>query len=180
MAGLPVDSLLAALHSRVSFVGLEEGFVLLRAGGAQESGMTRVNERWRHDWAEPFGSLLVFGKEDMLAYYYATVPRLADARGWQPVVKLDMHEAPYALPLASNIDSFLDTYSRYLEALVEEPEYEELGSAALAFPWQVPEIFARDQQLVQMLRDARFDFLLPGDDETRAWISQVLAASVRR
>jgi hypothetical protein len=180
VAGLPVDPLLAAVHSRVSYIGLEEGFVLLRAGVARESDLSRVNERWRRDQAEPFASLLVFGKEDMLAYYYATVPRLADARGRQPVVKLDMHEAPHALPLASDIDSFFDTYSRYLEALVAEPDHEELGPAALTFPWQVPEIPARDRPLVEMLRDGRFDFLMPRDEETREWISRVLGASVRR
>ncbi|HLM42573.1 MAG TPA: hypothetical protein VK458_01845 [Myxococcaceae bacterium] len=63
----------------------------------------------------------------MLAYHYATVPCLADARGLQPVVKVDMHEEPYAVPLASNVDRFFDTYSRYLEVLVAEPDYEELG-----------------------------------------------------
>jgi hypothetical protein len=176
VAGLPLDSLLAAVHAQVGYVGLEEGFVLLRAGDAQQSDLLRVNERWRRDQTDPFGSLLVFGKEDMLAYHYATVPHLEDARGLQPVVKVDMHEEPYAVPLASTVDRFFDTYSRYLEVLVAEPDYEELGPAVRTFPWQVPELIARDQPLVEMLQAGRFDFLMPKDDETRSWVAMILEA----
>jgi hypothetical protein len=177
VAGLPLDSLLAAVHTQVGYVGLEEGFALLRAGDARQSDLLRVNERWRRDQADPFGSLLVFGKEDMLAYHYATVPRLADARGLQPVVKVDMHEEPYAVPLASNVDHFFDTYSRYLEVLVAEPDYEELGPAARTFPWQVPELIARDRPLVELLQAGHFDFLIPKDEETRSWVAVILGAA---
>jgi hypothetical protein len=176
VAGLPLDSLLATVHSQVGYVGLEEGFVLLRAGDVRHSDLLRVNERWRRDHADPFGSLLVFGKEDMLAYHYATVPRLADARGLQPVVKVDMHEEPYAVPLASTVDRFFDTYSRYLEVLVAEPDYEELGPAVRTFPWQVPEIIARDRPLVEMLQAGHFDFLMPKNEETRSWVAMILGA----
>ena len=177
VAGLPLDSLLAAVHTQVGYVGLEEGFVLLRAEDAQHSDLLRVNERWRRDHADPFGSLLVFGKEDMLAYHYATVPHLADARGVQPVVKVDMHEEPYAVPLASTVDRFFDTYSRYLEVLVAEPGFEELGPAVRTFPWQVPELIAQDQPLVELLQTGRFDFLMPKDEETRSWVAMILGAA---
>jgi hypothetical protein len=177
VAGLPLDSLLAAVHSQVGYVGLEEGFVLLRAGAARQSDLLRVNERWRQDRTNPFGALLVFGKEDMLAYHYATVPQLANARGLQPVVKVDMHEAPYAVPLASNVDRFFETYSRYLEVLVAEPDYEEFGPSVLTFPWQVPELIARDQPLVELLQAGRFDFLMPKGEETRSWVAAVLRAA---
>jgi hypothetical protein len=177
VAGLPLDSLLAAVHAQVGYVGLEEGFVLLRAGDARQSELLRVNERWRRAQAGPFDALLVFGKEDMLAYHYATVPHLADARGLQPVVKVDMHEEPYAVPLASNVDRFFDTYSRYLEILVAEPDYEEFGPAVRTFPWQVPELIAQDQPLVESLQAGHFDFLLPKDEETRSWVAMILRAA---
>jgi hypothetical protein len=177
VAGLPLDSLLAAVHTQVGYVGLEEGFVLLRAGDARQSDLLRVNERWRRDLAGPFGPLLVFGKEDMLAYHYATVPQLADARGLQPVVKVDMHEEPYAVPLASNVDRFFETYSRYLEVLVAEPDYEELGPAVRTFPWQVPELIAQDRPLMELLQAGRFDFLMPKDEETRSWVAMILSAA---
>jgi len=176
VAGAPLDPLLAAMHTQVGYIGLDEGFTLLRAGDARHSDLLRANERWRRDRAEPLGSLLVFGKEEMLAYYYATIPHLADARGQQPVVKVDVHEEPYAVPLASNIDCFFDTYSRYLEVLVAEPEYDELGPAVLTFPWQVPELIARDKPLVELLQAGRFDFLMPKDEETRTWVARVLGA----
>ena len=175
-AGLPLDPLLAAVHTQVGYIGLDEGFTLLRAGDARQSDLLRVNERWRRDRAEPLGSLLVFGKEEMLVYYYATIPHLTNKRGQQPVVKIDVHEEPYAVPLASNVDRFFDTYSHYLEVLVAQPEYEELGPAVLTFPWQVPEFIARDKPLVELLRAGRFDFLMPKDEETRTWVARVLGA----
>ena len=176
VARLPLDPLLAAVHTQVGYVGLEEGFTLLRAGDARQSDLLRVNERWRRDRAEPLAPLLVFGKEEMLAYYYATLPQLADERGLQPVVKVDVHEEPHAVPLASNVDRFFNTYSRYLEVLVAEPDYEELGPAVLTFPWQVPELIARDKPLVELLQAGRFDFLMPKDEETRTWVAKVQGA----
>ena len=170
--------MLAAVHARVGRVALREGFLLLCAHDTQGLDFSTVNEAWHRDWPEPIRSLLIFGKEDLLAYYYATVPRLADEMGRQPVVRVNVHEEPHALPVASNMDWFFDTYSRYLEALVRSPDYEEEGSAALGFPWDIPEIIARDRQLVEMLRAGRFDFLMPKGEETRAWVAQVVGAVV--
>jgi hypothetical protein len=95
----------------------------------------------------------------------------------QPVVKVDMHEEPYAVPLASTVDRFFDTYSRYLEVLVAEPDYEEFGPAVRTFPWQVPELIARDQPLVESLQAGRFDFLMPKDEETCSWVAMILRAA---
>lgn len=180
MAGQPVDALLAAVHARLGFLGIKEEFFLLRVKDAQKFDIATVNADWRQDWSEPFRSLLVFAKEDRLAYYYATVPALTSESAVQPVVKVDVHEELYAVPVASDMDRFFDTYSRFLESLVESPFYEEDGSAALVFPWDVPELIARDHPLVEMLRAGRFDFLMDKNADARQWVSQVLAASVRR
>jgi hypothetical protein len=169
--------MLAAVHSRLGYFRLEEGLSLLRLVDAQGFELTRVNERWRGAHPEPFRSLLVFAKEDLLAHYYATVPSLADERGFQPVVDIDVHSTPHAVPVASNVERFLDTYARYLEALLVSPGFEEDGYAALIFPWDVPELLAADQPLVEMLRAGRFDFLLPRNEETRQWMGRVLDAA---
>jgi len=180
IAGQPVDPLLAAVHACVGYIGIEEEFFLLRIRDERNFDLGRVNEEWRRDWPEPFRSLLVFAKEDRLAYYFATVPALASESAPQPVVKVDVHEELYALPVASDVDRFFETYSRYLEALVASPDYEEDGAAALTFPWDVPELIARDQPLVELLRAGRFDFLMAKSADARKWVSQVVAASVRR
>jgi hypothetical protein len=172
--------LLAAVHACVGYIGIEEEFFLLRIRDERNFDLGRVNEEWRRDWPEPFRSLLVFAKEDRLAYYFATVPALASESAPQPVVKVDVHEELYALPVASDVDRFFETYSRYLEALVASPDYEEDGAAALTFPWDVPELIARDQPLVELLRAGRFDFLMAKSADARKWVSQVVAASVRR
>jgi hypothetical protein len=178
VAGLPLDPLLATVHAHVGYIALREGFILLRTRDVRGFDFFTVNEEWRRDWPEPIRSLLVFGKEDMLAYYYATVSHLADEKGRQPVVRVSVHEEPHAVPIASDMDCFLDTYSRYLEALVRAPDYKEEGSAALGFPWDVPEIIARDRPLVEMLRAGRFDFLMKKEESIQAWVASVLVARV--
>ncbi|WP_257447895.1 hypothetical protein [Archangium lipolyticum] len=180
IAGQPCDPLLAALHARVGYLRMHEGVLLLRLVDPQKFDLVSVNEDWRRDWPEPVRSLLVFAKEHALAYYYATVPCLKSSEGLQPVVKANVYEEPYALPLASNIDRFFSSYARYLEVLIADPDYEEYGAAALSFPWGVPEILAEDLPLVEMLRAGRFDFLMEKNVDARQWVSQVLAASVRR
>jgi hypothetical protein len=104
---------------------------------------------------------------------------LADAQGRQPVVHVDTYEEPYALPVASNVDRFFDTYSRYLEAAVAAaPDYLAEGAPPFSLPWGVPELLARDEALVESLRAGRFNSLMLADDlETQAWIAKVLGAS---
>ena len=135
------------------------------------------NRQWRSSWQERLPvPLFVFGGETGLACYYATVPGLADAEGRQPVLCIDTHEDPYALPLASNVDRLFDTYSRYLEALLAHPDSEEDGAAALPFPWDVPEILAQDGRLVELMRAGCFDSLMPHDASTRAWAARVVGS----
>jgi hypothetical protein len=177
VAGLPLDPLLAAIYARLGCVGIEEGFLLIRLREPHTFNFFTVNAEWRRDKPEPFASLLVFGKDDMLASYYATIPSLADAAGLQPVVKVDVHAAPYALPLASSADRFFEAYSRYLEALVLAPDFDEEGSAALSFPWDVPAILARDRPLVQMLAAGRFGPWMGEEASTSEWIARILEAA---
>jgi hypothetical protein len=194
-AGQPVDPLLAALHARVGRFGLVEGFFLLPLQEEQGWELLGFQERWRRDWPEPFASLFVFAKEQALAYSYAMVPSLANEQGYQPVVRIDTYEELYALPVASSLDSFFDTCSRSLERQVELAHAavrlrEDIGSAPagsvlatslaqaprINFPWEVPELIARDRPLVELLRAGRFDFLMQSCEDARRWVGEVLAA----
>jgi hypothetical protein len=137
------------------------------------------NQLWRQFEQQHMSMpLFVFGGETGLAHYYATAPELADAAGHQPVLRVDTYEDPYALPIASNVDRFFDTYSRYLEALVTHPDYDEERGAALIFPWGVPHLLARDERLVALMRAGHFDPVLPKDPDgsVRRWVAQVVGA----
>ncbi|WP_146210305.1 hypothetical protein [Vitiosangium sp. GDMCC 1.1324] len=114
-----------------------------------------------------------------MAYTYATVPELADEWGRQPVVYIDTYEyEPKVMPIASNVDRFFDSYSRYLEALVAEPSYQKSGETDLLFPWHTTEILARDERLVELMRAGRFDSLMKNvDDETRRWAARVMGTA---
>jgi hypothetical protein len=81
------------------------------------------------------------------------------------------------MPVASNVDRFFDSYSRYLEAVVADPRYLETGEKELYFPWDATEILARDERLVELMRAGRFDALMKnGDDSTRRWAAKVMGS----
>jgi hypothetical protein len=176
MGGFPLDPMLAAFYSRFGramFAVNSAGMGLFRVNDSVNE-LEDDNQWWRKTWQQQLPlPLFTFGGRGGLAWYFATVPEMADAKGFQPVVFADAYDEPYALPVASNVDRFFDAYSRYLEALVAHPDYEEDRTAALTFPWRVPEIIGRDAPLVEMLRAGRFDSLLK-DEEMRAWVEKVV------
>ncbi len=156
--GRPFDPMLAAFYSRLGGLHLDLA-LFVEPCDEQVNGILITNEE-ESDWPEPFRSLLIFGCQEALAYRYATVPSLADARGFQPVVEVNPYEDIYALPIASNVDRFLDAYARYLEFLHETPELRDFPDSHPPFPTGVPEIIAEDRTLVGMLVEGRFDSLM--------------------
>jgi hypothetical protein len=200
--GLTLDPVLASIYARsrrVAFGGERDGFFLHRANDSGD--LIEVNEHRPEHWPEVFRtSLFFFGGEPALAYYYATVPGLADEQGVQPVVWVDTYEELYALPIASSVDRFFDAYSRTLERQVEllredaeskarfEAEFGPPPSDSLSallsehtpritFPWEVPDLIARDESLVKLLRAGCFDFLMEGCEDAHKWVGEVLAAA---
>ncbi|HZH75887.1 MAG TPA: hypothetical protein VEY88_07640 [Archangium sp.] len=183
LLGKPVDPMLAAFYSRSGGLHLYHD-LFIEPCDEQVNGLLMVNEE-ESDWPEPFRSLLIFGCKDGFRYTYATVPSLADARGFQPVVEVDPYEDIYALPIASNVDRFFDTYARYLEFVYEMPDFSEDRGTWPVFPWHVPEIIATDRELMGMIVEGRFDSLMfqegaaaqRGNEEIRNWIARLRAAS---
>jgi hypothetical protein len=181
--GRPFDPMLAAFYSRLGGLHLYLD-LFVEPCDEQVNGILLANKE-ETDWPEPFRSLLVFGRQEALAYRYATVPSLADGRGLQPVVEVDPYEDIYALPTASNVDRFFDAYARYLEFIHETPEFRDDPDARPTFPRGVPEIIAEDRALVGMLVEGRFDSLMfqpeLQTEETheylRAWVEKLRAAS---
>jgi len=202
VGGLPFDPILAAVYARsrhMAFGGELEGFYLYRADSIGD--LVDANERVRKGWPEEFrASLSVFAGEPALLYCFATVAGLAGENGAQPVVKVDPYEDVVALPIASSVDRFFDTYSHSLERQVvlirEDAEFKarleaEFGPPApgslreldaertprITFPWEVPDLIARDEPLVRLLRAGRFDFLMGGCQDIHQWVGKVLAAA---
>ena len=181
--GRRVDPMLAAFYSRLGGLHLYLK-LFVEPCDEQVNGLLMVNEE-ESDWPEPFRSLLIFGREEALAYRYATVPALADAQSVQPVVMVDPYEYIHAVPIASNVDRFFDTYARYLEFIYETPDLRDDPDARPPFPRGVPELIAEDRTLVGMLVEGHFDFLISQpaveDRETqvelREWIAKLRAVS---
>jgi len=181
VGGYPLDPALAAFYARCGGASFASDVYLLRVNDAEDQ-LEERSQWWREDWQERMGMpLFIFGGVSSLAYYFAMVPGLADEQGLQPIVQVDTYEldGPVLMPLASNVDRFFDTYSRYLEELMVHEDFQALGTGALSFPWKVPHLLARDDRLVQLLREGHFDPLLPGL-EGRAWVASIVAAHDRR
>lgn len=184
VAGHPLDPLLASFYSqwgKAMFASDVAGLGLYSVDD-RENELERQNQWWSGSWQPRLMTpVFIFGGEPGLAHYFATVPSLADARGCQPVVHVNTYEleGPYAMPIASDVNRLFEVYSRYLETLLATPDFARDGDAVLAFPWEVPELFAQDERLVQLIRAGHFDALMPGPEE-RAWAARVVAAAEAR
>jgi hypothetical protein len=165
-----MDAQLAAVHARVGYLWVRDELYLFPERHERRPDLHRVNEYWRREWVEPFGSLRVFAKDDRLAYSFATVPSLVDGKGLQPVVWVDVYEALYAVPVASSIDHFFDTYSRYLEAFSDEEDEPSLR----AFPWSASGVIGQDRALVERIRAGHFDFLMQANARAREWVERLV------
>jgi hypothetical protein len=182
LEGLPFDPILASVYARLGYAAFATELVgigwILERSDDHVHELEESNRYWREEWWALLGEpVIVFGGD---IHTYATVPRLADGEGRQPVVRVDTYEyEPKVMPVASNVDRFFDSYSRYLEALVADSRYQRMGETALHFPWDVTEILARDARLVELMCAGRFDRLMKHvDDSTRHWASRVVGTRV--
>lgn len=189
--GMPVDPFLAEAFSRFGklVVGrLGRDTWLLLPGDEEKSGLVLENEEWQGGfphmfWPDHFRALMLFGSD--MRYRFATVPELANPEGRQPVVFLDPYEDIHALPIASDVNRFFDTYSQYVEVMVEDPDYQAGNAPGVGFPYDVPELIARDTPLLSMIKEGRFDRLMYERNKsnwrderaiasTREWINKLL------
>jgi hypothetical protein len=170
----PFDPLLAAVYQRTGEAKLGT-FRLLRPDH-EHHGLFATNEEFKRDGAEPSRSTLLFAKEDGFLYYYGTVPALANRQGLQPVVYASYYSGEMsAVPIASTVDWFFDTYSRYLELMVLDAGYLDSGVTELQFPWGVPKLIAADTALMALVREGRFSHLMEHDEGAREWVAELLA-----
>jgi len=178
LEGVPFDPVLASVYARMGqgVFASELRCLTLDQSNDDAHRLEESNKWWRENyWKELGEPVLVFGGS---TFTYATVPGLADAWGKQPVVHIDIYEYdPKVMPVASNVDRFFDSYSRYLEAVVAEPSYQESGEVEFTFPWDSTELLARDERLVELMRAGRFDSLMKHvDDSTWRWAAKVMGA----
>jgi hypothetical protein len=160
LAGRIVDPLLAAVYTRLGGMAFRPWHHLMLRCDDEINGLLLENQQWDSFWPHPvwpehFRTLMLFGTD--MGYRYATVPEMANSKGLQPVLYLDNYEDIYALPVASDVDQFFLTYSKYLELVVNEPDFKERHVPSMSFPWDVPGLFAGDAPLVEMIRAGKFD-----------------------
>jgi hypothetical protein len=171
--GQPFDTLLSSLYRETSAAML--GDFQIYPWRDRENAVLRTNKGLRILGDEPYVSAFVFGQIPLLAYYLATVPALADAKGIQPVIFINGYEGDQVLPVASNVDAFFRVFSIYMERAVADPEYGAERRIRLQFPESVQDVVARDVPLVEAMSSGRFGGLLR-TEASRQWISKVVGA----
>lgn len=171
--GEPLDPQLASMYQVLG--GAELGPISIYRPDSEWDGLIPWNVELREYHSILFQASHIFARETGFALYYATVPRLAGSQGLQPVIYIQAMEFPSAVPVASSVDRFFDTYSRYLELMVVDPEYIASGNPAAVFPWSVKELIAGDEPLMAQVRAGRFDFLTQEDEEAHRWVEQLCA-----
>lgn len=180
--GLPFDPMLASVYARAGFAAFatDVAGIILHPLEDDDRQLEEQNKQWtqRHGMQLALPTF-IFAGEPHMAYHYATVPGLADDLGCQPVVRVDVYEEPFALPVASNVDRFFEAYSRYLEELIALPNGRESGVSLLTFPWDVPQIIGRDGRLVELIHRGQLDPLMP-NAEASGWARKVVNAGLSR
>ncbi|HLL06305.1 MAG TPA: hypothetical protein VK539_37380 [Myxococcaceae bacterium] len=182
VAGLPFDRILQTVYAQLGFgaFATDVAGIVVRRYDDTARKVEEDNVWWSQGYRQHLAlPTFLFAAEPFTACYYATVPSLADAQGRQPVVMVDVNEEPYALPVASNVDSFFDTYSRYLEALMALPDAREEKGALLTFPWDVPSLIGQDAALVRLLRAGSLTSIMKTTGSTTEWAAQVVATAER-
>ncbi|HEX8702527.1 MAG TPA: hypothetical protein VF815_27085, partial [Myxococcaceae bacterium] len=174
--GEPLDPQLAAMYQRIG--GAELGPLSIYGPSLEWDGLVPHTMRLRQDGFTPFLASLIFAKETGFSFFFATVPRLAGSQGLQPIVYIEFMDSLTTAPVASSVDRFFDSYSRYLELMVVDPGYIYSKVSEVSFPWGVPQLIARDEPLLEQVRAGRFDFLTEDDESGRRWTQRLVAAHV--
>lgn len=173
LLGQPIDPQLAAVYQRLG-TG-EFGLLSLLGLHSEEDGLLPQNQWLKERDQVQFRSSLVFGWKPGFAYYYGTVPSLADATGLQPIIFIDAMEALFAVPIASSVDRFFDLYSRYLELMVQDPDYLSSGLPHIQFPWDMAPLVVQDEPLIERVRAGQFDFLTGNYHGALEWLQRLRA-----
>ncbi|WP_224245748.1 hypothetical protein [Hyalangium gracile] len=171
--GTPLDPQLAAIYRRL---GAAEFWDLALHGlTSDEDGLIPRNEWLRRRGQVQYRASLVFGWKPGFAFYYGTVPQLANSRGIQPVIYIQAMEALFAVPIASSVDRFFQLYSHYLERLVRNPGYVGSGIPDVTFPWDMADLIGQDAALMRQLHAGRFDFLTDNQRDALEWLQELRA-----
>jgi hypothetical protein len=170
VVGCPLDHMLAAVYSRFNDATLGE-LDIQSLAEIESDGPCRPWDGREYD-------LFPYGKFRGIAYYFATVPSLAERGGAQPVVFVDSHDDQPIFPIASDVDRAFEFYARYCDRQLRAGgslQYPDIGESF--YPLKFAEDIARDRPLVAMLEAGRFDDLILPDAEDREWVQKVLRAA---
>lgn len=121
--------------------------------------------------------MILFGEAAYQAVFWATIPALARPDGIQPVVYLDFNEVPKILPIASSIDRAFYLLGQYLEILKSRFGSINVGAGEYFFPWDIPDLVAKDQDLTQLLNSGKLDVYTKTDPEAAEWVKKIKNAN---
>lgn len=175
VSGGPLDRVLAEIYSQ--FDGGTLGELVLYGVAPSHGKVVAMNRDILKNNIEPrFEKVFRFAKKFLLSYYLATVPSLADSNGVQPVVFVTDYVDKGIEPIASDADRALGLYALFIGNVLERTG-DILGVAGIRFPYDFVDVIVQDTKLIQMIEAGRFDFLVSGDPDSRAWADKLMVAA---
>lgn len=164
VAGAPLDPDLRELlrrHDGVRIHGDAFALFVYGFGGVETiawstAGLRSLASEVRY----PFDELVSFAQVGYQASYLCCVPALAAADGHQPVLYVDTHEEPWAMPVASSVERAFDALARNLE------------HGDRVFPREALASLRADAELVALARSGAFDAWVAAE---RAWLDALVA-----
>jgi hypothetical protein len=141
-------------------------FVYGTSGPETLEWSTRGLRSMQEELAYPLERLVSFAQVGYQASYLCCVPDLASGDDRQPVLYVDVNEAPWAVPVASTVARVFELLTKYLDLRARGFER--------TFPREVPELVREDARLVELARKGAFDRWL-ADQSARKWLEAVVA-----
>jgi hypothetical protein len=183
--GQPVDPCLAALYAAHDGARWSASdFALSIYPLAGPDSLEWRNESLRRSADDfsppyPFGELILFAQYGLQASHLALAPALADDGGRQPVLYLDLHEEPWAVPVASDLDQLFALLARYLDRAMGPASPGEGGIEELNFPFDIGDLVGSDSALVERVKAGEFERLARGDASIEEWMAKTFQQDER-
>jgi hypothetical protein len=180
--GQPLEQTLRALyheHRSVCWSSPEFSLTIYPLEGPDALEWRNVS--LRHSGADymppyPFDDLLAFAQYGHQASYLATVPALASKDGEQPVLYVDTHEDPWAVPIGYSVDATFALLSHYIDHRATK-QLGRVGLVEINFPLDIPDLISTDAVLSELVVSKEFEAWTRGDESIHEWICRTFGCS---
>lgn len=165
--GVPMDPQLVAFYRKTNVCAIGPALDCYIHKGADELVNDNLHMRRIFDELPFLHDVLIWARDTTYSIEMTSIPALADCDGRQPVIILDVNDAPIVLPLASS-------FNRALELVVENRIQAVRGDETREpFPYVMADTVACDTRLMQLIDTRAFHDMCPGAALEPEWLDML-------